>query len=63
MISIGLILITGFFWFVGEVMNQNEIAKCYSFQEIAEEHDTFYLLKWQDSMCRSHGINIYVPVR
>ena len=58
-----ILFITAFGVFAtNKAMNRVEIAECEKWQVYAEEYEQFYLLKWQDSQCKAHGIFINTKV-
>lgn len=44
-------------------MDNNEVVECESWKSQAAEFDQFFMTRWQDQQCRSHGIIINAPVK
>lgn len=44
-------------------LDKSEISSCLKLQQQAEEIQGFFLIQWQDQMCKAHNIVINAPVR
>lgn len=44
-------------------LDKSEISSCLKLKKQAEEIQGFFLIQWQDQMCKAHNITVDAPVR
>ncbi len=54
----------GFARILSASLDKSEVVSCVQWEDWAQSFKPhFFLLKWQDEMCRVHGIVIDAPIR
>lgn len=62
-IIVTLAVVVGGFFLMLKGLDKQAVVDCLVLENQAGHYDNFYLLKWQDEMCRTHGIVINAPVK